>query len=103
MSIKNKLVKIVGEKGVIDDPAKMKAYASGNNLDPSRVPNYVARVKSAQEVQKIIQLANKEGIPVIPCSSGIHFNGAASICSTEDANNAFIFVLVSIHVILLLI
>ena len=71
----DKLVKIVGEKGVIDDQAKMKTYADGNNLDPSRAPNYVARVKSAQEAQKIIKLANKEGTPVIPCSSGIHFNG----------------------------
>ena len=53
----------------------MKACINGNNLDPSRAPNYVVRVKSSAEAQKIVQLANKENLPVIPSSSGIHFNG----------------------------
>ena len=75
MSTKTKLVKIVGETGVIDDPSKMKAYVNGNNLDPSRAPNYVVRVKSSAEVQKLVKLANKEGIPLVPCSSAMHFNG----------------------------
>lgn len=77
MNIKEKLVKIVGERGVIDDPGKMKAYVDGNSLDPSRAPNYVARVKSTAEVQKIVQLANEEKVPIVPSSSGIHFNGNA--------------------------
>ncbi len=77
MSTKEKLVKIVGEKGVTDDPSKMKAFIESNSLDPHRAPNYVVRVKNAQEVQQIVELANEQKVPLIPASSGIHFNGNA--------------------------
>ncbi len=75
VSIKSQLIKIAGEKGIIDDQAKMKAFNASNSLDPARAPNYVVRVKSAKEAKQIVDLANKEGIPVIPSSSGTHFNG----------------------------
>ncbi|MFO8101587.1 MAG: FAD-binding oxidoreductase [Dehalococcoidia bacterium] len=75
MSISSKLVKIAGERGVIEEQAKMKSFNYSCSLDPPRTPNYVVRTKSAEEVRKVIKLANKEGVPVIPSSSAIHFNG----------------------------
>ena len=76
MSIKDDLVKIVGEGNVLDDPAGMGAYSESRSLFvPSRTPNYVVRVRSAAEVQKIVEIANEKKVPVVPASSGIHFNG----------------------------
>ncbi|MFO8011168.1 MAG: FAD-binding oxidoreductase [Dehalococcoidia bacterium] len=75
--MKEQLAKIVGDKAVIDNPGKMKSLKNINSLDPWRAPNYLVRVKSAEETQKVVQLANEQQMPVIPCSSGIHLNGNA--------------------------
>ena len=77
MSIKEALIQIAGEKSVTDEPAKMKTFIESNCLDPCRAPNYVVRAKNVQEVQRIVQLANEATMPVVPASSGIHFNGNA--------------------------
>ena len=40
------------------------------------MPNYVVKPKTAEEVQKVIQLANEHLLPVVPVSSPVHFHGA---------------------------
>jgi len=77
VNIKEELIKIVGAKGVTDDPSKMKSFTESHSLDPCRAPNFVVRVNNSSEVQRIIQLANEQRIPLIPASSGMHFNGNA--------------------------
>jgi len=78
VSIKDDLAKIVGAKNVLDDPAKMAPYAESRSLFvPPRAPNYVVRVRSAAEIQKIVELANEKKVPVVPASSGVHLNGNA--------------------------
>ena len=75
MQIKEDLKKIVGAENVSDDPEALLSYSKDQSLSPSRTPNYIARPKNTDEVQKVLKLANKLGVPVVPCSSGIHFYG----------------------------
>jgi hypothetical protein len=75
MSTKEKLLEIVGDKNLFDDPEVLKEYSKDFSLVPAGTPNYVVKPKDAQEVQKIVQLANEQLIPVVPVSSQVHFNG----------------------------
>jgi len=45
-------------------------------MTPPGAPSYVAKPKNAEEVSKIVRLANESAIPVVPVSSDMHFNGA---------------------------
>lgn len=75
MQIKQELTKIVGAQNVSDDPEALLSYSKDCSLSTPRTPNYIARPKNTDEVQKVVKLANKNGIPIVPCSSGIHFYG----------------------------
>jgi FAD/FMN-containing dehydrogenase len=75
MAIKEELTGIVGAENVIDDPEKLKPYSKDYSLSTPAMPGYVVKPKNADEVQKIVILANKNKLPVVPCSSGIHFHG----------------------------
>lgn len=75
MAIKEELIGIVGTKNVVADAEGLKPYSRDYSLSTPGMPSYVARLKNADEVQKIVRLANKYKLPVIPCSSGIHFHG----------------------------
>ena len=76
MSIREKLIEIVGLKNFSDDPEVLKKYSSDFSLVPSGAPNYVVKPKDAQEVQKVIRVANEYLVPVVPVSSRVHFHGA---------------------------
>ncbi len=75
MAIKEELTGIVGSENVIDDAGRLEGYAGDNSLSPSRMPSYAARPESAEQIQKIVKLANERRLPIVPRSSGIHFNG----------------------------
>lgn len=77
MGLQEELSGIVGSKNFSDDPEVLKTYSEDFSLVPQGMPNYVLKPKTAQEVQKVIELANKRLIPVVPASSGVHFNGAS--------------------------
>jgi len=77
MTVKETLIKIVGGENVLDDPNDLKQYSMDHSLCSPRIPNYVARPKTAKEILKIVQLANETSTPLVPSSSGIHFNGGA--------------------------
>ena len=76
MSIKQKLLGIVGPEHFSDAPEVLDTYSKDFSLLPPVVPNYVVKPKDAQEVQKVIKFANEHLIPVVPSSSGVHFHGA---------------------------
>jgi FAD/FMN-containing dehydrogenase len=73
--IKKRLEAIVGKKYVLDDEATLDAYSKDMSLNQPRRPSLVVKPKSVEEVQKVVKLANKHLIPVIPVSSGIHLHG----------------------------
>lgn len=75
MAIKEELVGIVGADNVSDDAEKLKPYSKDNSLNAPNMPSYLVKPKNADEIHNIVLLANKNKLPVVPCSSGIHFNG----------------------------
>lgn len=76
MSIKEKLLEIVGSENFFDDPEALDKYSKDFSLVPSGVPNYVVKPKDTKEIQRVINLANEHLIPVVPISSWVHFHGA---------------------------
>jgi FAD/FMN-containing dehydrogenase len=73
--IKDDLSRIVGAEDVTDAPEKLAAFARDKSLDKAMSPSFVVQPENAQEVQEIVKLANQAKIPIVPCSSGIHFYG----------------------------
>jgi FAD/FMN-containing dehydrogenase len=75
MSIRERLLELVGSENFTDDPEVLKAYSIDFSLVPPGAPNYVVKPKKTEEVQKIIEFANEHSIPVVPVSSSAHFFG----------------------------
>ena len=73
---KERLVTIVGPDKVINEPQVLQAYSQDMSfVNPVR-PACVVTPNKADEVQKIIQLANDTQTPLVPISSGPpHFRG----------------------------
>ncbi len=73
---KEELIKIVGDKNVLDDPETLDTYSSDYSFVPSRKPRFVVKAKNADEVQRIVEWANQTVTPLVPVSSGPpHFHG----------------------------
>lgn len=71
---------IVGEKYVIyDDVEKLEAYAHDEVADPAfaHMPDVVVKPASAEEIAAVMQLANRELIPVTPRGAGSGLSGGA--------------------------
>jgi len=75
--IKKGLEAIVGKRYVLDDEASLDAYSKDLSLSEPRRPSLVVKPKNTEEVQKVVKLANKHLMPVVPVSSGVHFHGEA--------------------------
>lgn len=73
--IKKGLEAIVGTRYVLDDEPTLDAYGKDLSLNQPRRPSLVVKPKNAEEVQKIVKLANKHLVPIIPVSSAVHFHG----------------------------
>ena len=70
-----KLANILGADNVSNASEVLERYSSDYSFVPPRKPNYVAWVSSVEDVQKIVELANEENLPLIPRSSGVGFTG----------------------------
>ena len=77
MSIKDRLAEIVGQDNVSDAPEAIELCSRDFSLSPPGLFSCLAQPRTAEEVQKIIQLANELKFPVTPSSSGVHFYGNA--------------------------
>ncbi len=75
MSLKEDLIKIVGDSGVSDSQDDIAPLIKGQSLEPTQMPGVKVSVKSSDEVGKIIQLANDQKTPVTLSSSGDHSRG----------------------------
>ena len=64
------LAKIVGKKQVLTDEGVLRDYKDDGSYQSGMLPQCVVRPRNAEEVQKIVRLANEEGSALIPCSSG---------------------------------
>jgi hypothetical protein len=74
--IKEKLKEIAGGGNVIDDAEILEAYSRDQSFVLSMKPRYAVKPKNADEVQAIVNWANKTQTPLVPVSSGApHFRG----------------------------
>jgi len=69
------LAEIVGEGYVSDKEEEVYLYARDPGLMPAHEPDYVVVPQTAEEIQKIVRLANKEKIPVVPMGAGMALTG----------------------------
>ena len=76
MLIKNELEKIVGIENVLTQKAERYAYAiDSTNKKIFVLPNAIVFVKTIEQVQKIVKLAYKNEIPIIPRGAGTNLCG----------------------------
>jgi len=73
---RNSLETIFGSSRVADDDETLAAYSRDQSLTAPRRPDFAVFAETAEEVQKLLRLANETITPVIPYSSGLNFHGA---------------------------
>jgi FAD/FMN-containing dehydrogenase len=74
--IEDELVKVVGAGNLIQDQAVLNEYSTDMSFVRPAKPGCVVRPGNAEEVEKIVKLANETMTPVVPVSSGPpHFRG----------------------------
>ncbi|OGO14730.1 MAG: hypothetical protein A2Z02_02825, partial [Chloroflexi bacterium RBG_16_48_7] len=77
MSIRDKLIKAVGSENFSDKPQVLESFSKDFSVEPAGMPNYVVKANTVEQIQKVINFANENKLPVVPVSSGVHFYGAA--------------------------
>jgi glycolate oxidase len=75
MPIMNALVDIVGADRVSDDPAELFIYSRDSGAQPPGRADYVVLPKTAEEISRILVLANREKVPVTPVGAGLTLSG----------------------------
>ncbi|HCM28573.1 MAG: hypothetical protein A2Z99_19600 [Treponema sp. GWB1_62_6] len=68
--LKERLNAIVGRENVFDDEKSLALFSHDESFAKSMLPRFVVKAKNAEEVQKIVKLANEMKTPLIPVSSG---------------------------------
>jgi len=71
------LVDIVDHDHVSNRPEERFIYSFDLGTAEPRSPDYVVSPASAEQIQEIIRLANREGIPVVPLGAGLSLAGLA--------------------------
>jgi glycolate oxidase len=69
------LVEIVGKEYVSDKKEDLYIYSRDVGLAEPHEPDFVVLPKTVEEVQKIVQLANREKIPVVPVGASLSLTG----------------------------
>jgi glycolate oxidase len=71
------LKEIVGKDNVLTIRESLETYSHDETPGLSHLPDVVVKPKTAQEISKIMKLANKEEIPVTPRGGGTGLSGGA--------------------------
>lgn len=69
------LIEIVGERGVSNNPEELWFYGRDPGVLEAHRPEYVVAPRTTEEVRKIVQLANREKIPLVPMGNGMSLTG----------------------------
>jgi glycolate oxidase len=77
MDIYSRLTDIVGEDFVSNRQEELYMYSRDMGAQQPRKVDYVVMPKTVEEVQKIVQLANKEKIPITPMGGGFTVSALA--------------------------
>ena len=75
MSLRDRLIEIVGEEFVSDRAGDLYIYGTDMTENPPRAPAFVVMPSSTDEVQKIIKLANETLTPLVPFVTGQSVGG----------------------------
>jgi glycolate oxidase len=75
MSIHEALANIVGKDYVSTEAEERYFYSRDAGLMPGHAPDYIVAPKTAEEVQKIVLLANEQKIPIVPAGAGMALTG----------------------------
>lgn len=73
--ILNSLKNIVGERFVSADPEILICYSRDQSLEISKSPEYVVLPENTEQVSHILSFAQKNGIAVVPWSTGVNSAG----------------------------
>ena len=71
------LESIVGKQNVLTSPESLKAYSYDGTTSWIHEPDVVVFPTTAEEVSRIMKLANKEKIPVTPRGGGTNVSGGS--------------------------
>jgi len=77
MTLTSDLENILGPENVSSDPEKIKKYAADQSFVQPRSPDIVVFPQNVEQVQEVVNYANRTNTPVVPFSSGLNFHGAA--------------------------
>ena len=69
------LKEIVGERGVSNTPEELWFYSRDPGVLAPHLPDYVVAPKTTEQVQKVVLLANREKIPIVPMGNGMSLTG----------------------------
>lgn len=69
------LIEIVGEQGVSNRPEELWFYARDPGVLSPHLPDFVVAPQTTEQVQKVVQLANREKIPIVPMGNGMALTG----------------------------
>ncbi|MGQ9461206.1 MAG: FAD-binding oxidoreductase [Candidatus Bathyarchaeaceae archaeon] len=69
------LAEIVGEEYVSNRKEELYIYSRDPGMMEPHEPDYVVMPKTTEEVQKIVKLANKEKIPIVPVGGSLSLSG----------------------------
>jgi FAD/FMN-containing dehydrogenase len=69
------LIGIVGERGVSNAPEELWFYSRDPGVLAPHLPEYVVAPQTTDQVQKVVQLANREKIPIVPMGNGMALTG----------------------------
>lgn len=74
------LQEIVGEKFVLHDEEKMEPYSHDELMDPKymKMPEVVVLPENAEQISKVVKLASKLTIPIVPRGAGTGLASGAS-------------------------
>ncbi|GAB4340230.1 MAG: FAD-linked oxidase C-terminal domain-containing protein [Candidatus Abyssubacteria bacterium] len=69
------LAEIVGKEYVSDRPEELFIYSRDSGTMDPKEPDYVVVPNTPEEIQAIVQLANREKMPVVPLGGGLVLSG----------------------------
>ena len=75
-TMKSKLVDIVGDENVSNDPATLDSYARDRSFAKGYRPWFVVKPQNTSQVKELVKWANETATPIVPVSSkGPHYKG----------------------------
>jgi glycolate oxidase len=76
-ALRRELEQIVGADGVFTDPVQLLSYDCDAYTIEKSLPTVVVLPQSTEQVAAIVQLANREGLPITPRGAGTGLSGGA--------------------------